>query len=61
MPWLAETAVGLELLGLTPQQIESAMAERRRLNGSASLAAIRRAREAGELVVTGAADRTVQG
>ena len=61
VPWLAETAVGLELLGLTPQQIESAMAERRRLNGSASLAAIRRAREAGELVVTGAADRTVQG
>jgi hypothetical protein len=29
MPWLAETEVGLELLGLDEQQIVRAMAERR--------------------------------
>ena len=33
-PWLAETTVGLELLGLSSQQIERALAERRRLQGS---------------------------
>lgn len=33
-PWLAETEVGLELLGLSKQQIERALAERRRLQGS---------------------------
>lgn len=33
-PWLAETTVGLELLGLSKQQIERALAERRRLQGS---------------------------
>lgn len=32
-PWLAETEVGLELLGLSDQQIRRAMAERRRLEG----------------------------
>lgn len=32
IPWLAETEVGLELLGLTPQQARRAMAEKRRLN-----------------------------
>ena len=30
VPWLAETSVGMELLGLSSQQIERAMAERRR-------------------------------
>lgn len=30
VPWLAETEVGLEILGLDPQQIERALAERRR-------------------------------
>lgn len=34
--WLKETTVGLELLGLTPQQIKTALAEKRRL-GSLSL------------------------
>lgn len=29
-PWLAETEVGLELLGLTPQQIRRALADKRR-------------------------------
>lgn len=37
VPWLAETEVGLELLGLSPQQIERAMADRRRNGGSAAL------------------------
>ncbi|WP_205775914.1 phage portal protein [Micromonospora tulbaghiae] len=30
IPWLADTEVGLELLGLDPQQIERALADRRR-------------------------------
>jgi hypothetical protein len=37
VPWLAETSVGLELLGLSEQQIERAMADRRRLGASAAL------------------------
>lgn len=37
VPWLAETEVGLELLGLTPQQIERALVDRRRAGGSAAL------------------------
>lgn len=39
-PWLAETEVGLELLGLTDQQIERALADRRRNGGTAALASI---------------------
>jgi hypothetical protein len=38
VPWLAETEVGLELLGLDDQQIKRALAERRRINGLRSLA-----------------------
>ena len=30
MPWLGETRVGLELLGLTPQQIDEALGDRDR-------------------------------
>lgn len=37
LPWLAETEVGLELLGLDDEQISRALAERRRAQGSASL------------------------
>jgi hypothetical protein len=37
VPWLAETEVGLELLGLDEQQIRRAMADRRRNGGSAAL------------------------
>src|SRR4029077_6040721 len=33
-PWLAETEVGLELAGLSPDQIRRAMAERRTSEGS---------------------------
>jgi hypothetical protein len=40
VPWLAESAVGLELLGLTEPQIKRAMAEKRRTAGRASLDAI---------------------
>lgn len=34
VPWLADTEVGLELLGLTPQQVKRAMADKRRANVS---------------------------
>jgi hypothetical protein len=40
VPWLAETEVGLELLGLDEQQIRRAMAEKRRASGRAVLAAL---------------------
>ena len=40
VPWLAETEVGLELLGLDPQQIRRALADRRRAAGRAVLSAL---------------------
>lgn len=40
MPWLAESEVGLELLGLDAQQIKQAMADKRRASGRAVLAAL---------------------
>lgn len=40
VPWLAETDVGLELLGLSEQQIQRAVAERRRSAGREVLAMI---------------------
>jgi hypothetical protein len=40
VPWLAETEVGLELLGLDDSQIKRALAERRRAGGSAALRAL---------------------
>ena len=43
IPWLAETEVGLELLGLDEQQIERALAERRRADGRAVLDALTQA------------------
>jgi hypothetical protein len=39
-PWLAETSVGLELLGLSEQQIRQANAERARAEGAALLGRI---------------------
>lgn len=39
-PWLAETEVGLELLGLSEQQIQRALADRRRASGTTALAGI---------------------
>lgn len=41
IPWLAETEVGLELLGLDDQQIKQARADKRRANGAAVLDALR--------------------
>jgi hypothetical protein len=52
VPWLADTEVGLELLGLDEQQIQRAMAEKRRNGGSAALRAIAAAAQAGRPVVT---------
>lgn len=40
VPWLAETEVGLELLGLDDQQISRAMADKRRAAGRAVIAAL---------------------
>lgn len=40
VPWLAETEVGLELLGLDEQQIARAQAEKRRAQGRAALQAL---------------------
>lgn len=40
VPWLAETEVGLELLGLDDQQIRRAMADKRRAAGRAVVAAL---------------------
>jgi len=54
IPWLAETEVGLELLGLDEQQIKRAMADKRRTGGSAALRAITDAAAAGRPAVTGA-------
>lgn len=41
VPWLSETGVGLELLGLTPQQAKRAMADKRRVNGRSVLDRLR--------------------
>jgi hypothetical protein len=54
IPWLAETEVGLELLGLDPQQIKRALADKRRMGGSAALRAITDAAAAGRPAVTSA-------
>jgi hypothetical protein len=59
VPWLAETEVGLELLGLSDDQIRRALSDRRRLGGSAALRAIADAAAAGRPVVT--ADASVDG
>jgi hypothetical protein len=40
VPWLAETEVGLELLGLSEQQIQRALADRRRAAGTTALSSI---------------------
>jgi hypothetical protein len=60
-PFLAETEVGLELLGLSEQQIQRALAEKRRNGGSAALRAIAAAASAGQPVVTSGNGRTDQG
>lgn len=47
MPWLAETEVGMELLGLSPDQIRRAMADKRRAAGRAVVAAVTANADAG--------------
>jgi hypothetical protein len=49
IPWLAETEVGLELLGLSEQQIRRALADRRRNNGAAVLRGIAQEAQAADL------------
>lgn len=55
-PWLGETEVGLELLGLSPDQIRRALADRRRNGGSAALQAITAAAAAGVPAVSATED-----
>ena len=43
LPWLGETEVGLEMAGLTPDQIRRALSEKRRARGSEALLALREA------------------
>lgn len=40
VPWLADTEVGLELLGLSDKQIRSAMSQKRRADGRSTLQAL---------------------
>lgn len=42
VPWLAETEVGLELMGLSDQQIRRAMAEKRRATGRQLIESLRK-------------------
>jgi hypothetical protein len=55
-PWLADTEVGLELMGLSPDQIKRALAEKRRAGGTATLKLLQdaAARQAGSGGVPGA-------
>lgn len=53
LPWLADTEVGLELMGLTRDQIQRALADKRRNAGSATLAEIRQ--RAAEVAASGGA------
>ncbi|WP_290809207.1 phage portal protein [Herbiconiux sp.] len=46
VPWLAETEVGLELLGLDEQQIRRALADKQRAAGRAVIAALKPATDA---------------
>ena len=41
VPWLADTEVGLELLGLDAQQVRRAIAEKRRAAGASVLDKLR--------------------
>lgn len=58
VPWLAETEVGLQLLGLNQQQVRLALAERRRQQGGTVLDRLRLAAANAD---TGSADESVTG
>jgi hypothetical protein len=51
VPWLADTDVGLELLGLDEQQIKRALSEKRRNGGTAALRAITAAAQSGQPLI----------
>ncbi|MGH3367702.1 MAG: phage portal protein [Nocardioidaceae bacterium] len=52
IPWLADSEVGMEIMGLTPDQIRRALADKRRQGGSAALRVIQQAVETNRPVVT---------
>lgn len=56
VPWLADTEVGLELLGLSPAQIKRALADKRRIVGRGVLDALRS--QAGSDALTAPGDVT---
>jgi hypothetical protein len=56
VPWLAESEIGLELLGLDAQQIQRAMADKRRAEGRGVLASLRDAAARNVAPVTAVAD-----
>lgn len=53
VPWLAETEVGLELLGLNDKQIKRALAERRRAEGRKAIQALAGLNLTGQQPTTG--------
>lgn len=53
VPWLAETEVGLEILGLEPEQIQRALAEKRRVAGRQVIAALAGQQQAANGAVAG--------
>lgn len=55
VPWLAESEVGLELIGLSDQQINRALADKRRMEGRGVLQTLR---DAASRVTDADADRT---
>lgn len=58
-PWLAETEVGLELLGLTDSQIDRAMADKDRVQASSvALSVINAARGGGQALIAAEGDGT---
>jgi hypothetical protein len=65
VPWLADTEIGLELLGLDEQQIARAMSEKRRAQGMQTLqalqaAALKNAQRANDLTNANPADQQQQ-
>lgn len=58
VPWLAESEVGLELLGLSPDQIRRAMADKRRSAGGSLLDKIRQQAATTQQVSDGNGDGT---
>ena len=60
-PWLAESELGLELFGFDQSFRDRAMAEKRRIGGSAALRALTQAAQQGQPVVSGVVSQAVPG